>query len=170
MGEIYNRQDRVPEARKTLQHCGAANPTDSTCWMALGRLEEQEGDNAAAEAAYRAAVGAEDTAPANLRLAQFLQRAARVQEAEQVLKHVDTLRPMPVSVADFDLSANQPQKAAKQYFRALMSRVSPEAGDRKTAVVAARLIEAQLEKANAAASTDERALAVRAASALLDRY
>lgn len=116
LAEIYNRANRPEDARLALVKSGTRNPGNGDAWLALGRLEEQEGRSEAADAAYRAAVKAEDSVRNNLRLAQFLQRAARLREAEAVLRHVDAKQPGEPSVlADFLLLSGRPVDAATAY-------------------------------------------------------
>src|SRR5207253_2945154 len=55
LAELYNRMDKVTEARSVLQSSSATNQKSPLASLALGRLEEQEGNAKAAEAAYRAA-------------------------------------------------------------------------------------------------------------------
>src|SRR5437899_376909 len=75
LAEIYNREDKVPQARAVLVKAAAASADvkkSAIAWLGLGRLEEQEGSVVSAELAYRSAVSADDSATTNLRLAQFL--------------------------------------------------------------------------------------------------
>src|SRR5207302_6909637 len=119
LAEIYNREDKVGKARSVLVKAasGAADAKRSAiAWLALGRLEEQEGIAAAAEEAYRSAVTADDSVLTNFRLAQFLERSARIEEAEKVLQHVDSLRPAePSALADFQLNRGRAADALKGY-------------------------------------------------------
>src|SRR5437763_96733 len=57
LAEIYNHQENVEAARAVLRRAAAGDPQTPLPWLALGRLEEQEGDVAAAEQAYRKARG-----------------------------------------------------------------------------------------------------------------
>lgn len=120
LADIYNREDNAAQAREVLKKASQQDPHSSVPWLALGRLEEQDGNPAAAEQAYRKAIAVEDSPDTNLRLAQFLQRATRIAEAEQALRKVDALRPsFPVALADFQLLSGRPADALDQYRRAL---------------------------------------------------
>lgn len=122
LANIYNGRDDVNAARAVLQRAAASQPASALPWLALGRLEEQEGEPAAAESSYRRAVATEDTAETNERLAQFLQRTARIAEAEAVLHRVDSLRPgFPVAVSDFWLLSGDAKNALDRYTTALRS-------------------------------------------------
>lgn len=116
LAELYNRMDRPEDARRILIKSATRQAGAGDAWLALGRLEEQEGQPAAAESAYRSAVKAEDSVRNNLRLAQFLQRSARLPEAEAVLKHVDAKQPgAPSVLADFLLLSGRSRAAADAY-------------------------------------------------------
>lgn len=186
LADIYNREDRVDEARKVLRAAAGAQPASSRPWLALGRLEEQEGQAAAAEQAYRKAVAAEDSVESNLRLAQFLQRAAKVSEAEQVLSQADRLRPnLPVALSDFKFISGEPLTALDRYTTALRSpllerktkedlwsrepaRFAPETATNRASLVA-RVIEADL-LAGTTKTGKRNANAVAAARLHLNEY
>jgi tetratricopeptide (TPR) repeat protein len=115
--------------------------------ITLGRLEEQEGNLPAAEEAYRSAVADGDTPESNFALAQFLQRASRIPEAELVLRRLDKRNPdQPSRLADFEMMAGRPLNAVERYTREL---TNPEGkSDRETAAaIASRLVEADLSGA-----------------------
>ncbi len=183
LANIYNRADRVDEARAVLKKAVAAAPGSAMPLLALGRLEEQEGDAKAAEAAYRMAVAAEDTPETNLRLAQFLERAARIPEAELVLRRVDAQRPsMPTALPDFEVISGRAPNALDRYLAALKSgapgakppkiQLNPNFADllaKERAALAARLVEADLEAASNPSKTENESAAARA-RAHLDEY
>jgi tetratricopeptide (TPR) repeat protein len=148
--EVLNRANKTQQALDVLQQAATAS-NDAQLWLALGRFAEHQGDVPAAERAYRAAVQAKDTPENNLRLAQFLQRLARTNEAEAILRHVDELQPARVSaLADFLVSAGRADDALTSYVRRLFGDQSRPADPERTALVA-RMIEAELESAG---STD----------------
>ncbi len=154
LADIYNRADRPDDARAVLKKAAAAQPNISSPWLALGRLEEQEGKAGAAEQAYRKAVAAEDSPETNLRLAQFLERASRIPEAEQVLRRVDAQRPaMPTALPDFEVISGRAPNALDQYLSALQSAQAKPASrpssrpNADRAALVARLIEADLQTA-----------------------
>ncbi len=120
LADIYNREDDVAKARVILKDAADAQPANGLPWLAMARLEEQEGNGAEAEEAYRRAASIEEAPETNLRLAQFLQRSGRVAEAEQVLRHVDAQRRnYPVALADFQLLSGHSSDAMAQYQAAL---------------------------------------------------
>ena len=157
LADIYNREDRMDEARVVLRKAAQARPSSALPLLALGRLEEQEGRVAGAELAYREAVLREDTAQTNLRLAQFLERELRLEEAETVLRRVDYLQPsLPTALADFKLLAGKVSGALEQYQDALEPGALPKSGLNEMGepafarpALASRIIEADLEAARA---------------------
>ncbi len=147
LADILNRSGHSDAARDVLVKTAKAQPHSSAPWVALGRLEETLGHIKPAEEAYRTAVKVEDTPETNLRLAQYLQRTARVEEAKLVLAHVDALRPtFPTASADFALISDRFGDAREGYLAALNGLVTPGADgskeDRPRTI--ARLIEADL--------------------------
>ena len=92
-------------------------PAAYTPWNKLTISSTRTIQKAVEEAveSYRRAVATEDTPDTNLRLAQFLQRTARVAEAEQVLRRVDAQRPaQPTALPDFELIAGKPDTALRR--------------------------------------------------------
>ena len=76
---------------------------------------------------YRKAIAIQDTPETNLRLAQFLQRSARIAEAEQTLRKVDAQEPSyPIALADFQFLSGDTDDALQQYQKAL--NADPRAG------------------------------------------
>ena len=167
LADIYNRDNDPDKARDILKRCAAAKPKSAAPWLAMARLEEQEGNASAAEEAYRRAIATEDNPETNFRLAQFLQRAARIAEAEQVLRRVDSQRrDYPVALPDFQLLSGHPGNAVDQYRSALESVSTPptpakrffwqprqmavaRTADSKTsAEVASRMLEAEISAAS----------------------
>lgn len=152
LAEVYNRLDRAQDARRVLVQSATRNAGVGDAWLALGRLEEQEGQAAAAESAYRSAVVADDSVRNNLRLAQFLQRSARIADAEAVLRRVDAKQPRsPSALADFLLVTGRAEAAANIYqgvlpaaadkalvARSIEARISPGSADSESAARAAR--------------------------------
>lgn len=122
LADIYSHEGDDDKAKQILKHSISADPTDSAPWLMLARLNEQEGDSRGAEESYRKAVAVQDTRETNLRLAQFLQRSARIAEAEQTLRKVDSQDPNdPVALADFQLLSGRPGDAIERYQKALNS-------------------------------------------------
>jgi len=152
LADAEYREPNVAEARAVLLHATAAAPRSALPWLTLGRLEEQEGDATAAEEAYRHAVAAEDTAETNLRMAQFLQRNARIGEAEQILRRADSLQPwLPTALPDFEFQSGRVANAMQAYSSALRPGQLPaapgavaSAGHAERGGLAARMIEADL--------------------------
>ncbi len=183
LADIYNRADRAGDARAVLKRAIAAVPANSMPLLALGRLEEQEGNSDAAEEAYRKAVAAENTPETNLRLAQFLERAARIPEAELVLRRVDAQRPsLPTALPDFEVISGRAPNALDRYLAALQTSAPDKKSSAKRplnttitdpaqerAALAARLIEADLQAATDPSRAENQAATTRA-RAHLDEY
>jgi tetratricopeptide (TPR) repeat protein len=132
LADIYNREDKEAAAAETLKNAAAADPSSSAPWLAMARLAEQQGDARAAEDAYRKAIAVEDTPETNLRLSQFLQRSARITEAEQVLRKVDSQEPKDsVALADFQLLSGRPDDALAQYRQALTAAAPADTAHRR---------------------------------------
>lgn len=157
LADLYNAGDSDDDARRVLQQSVKSDPSHADAWLALGRLEEQVGNNGAAEVAYRSAVKASNTPGANLRLAQFLQRAARTKEAEDILRRVDAMQPSrPTALADYELIAGRVERAERAYAGALRQAAASagrqpkhgaDAGRTESSAIAARLIEAEIAAA-----------------------
>jgi tetratricopeptide (TPR) repeat protein len=155
LAEVYLASGNPEEARKLLKDTAKSQPQSAYPLLALGRLEEEQGNQPAAESAYRSAVAAENTPETNLRLAQFLERGANLEEVQKVLATVDQMRPsLPIARADFDMTSGRPQAAAEAYLKNLNPHLGPAPalsqqpeGDR--AQLAARLIESELAQASA---------------------
>lgn len=148
LADLYYRALDVANARTVLRQAASAAPRSALPWLALGRLEEQEGDAEAAEEAYRRAVLAEQTPETNLRLAQFLQRNARIAEAEKILKRADALQPwLPTALPDFELHSGRALHAVQAYTSALRPGrlpAAPGAARAQRGLLAARVVEADL--------------------------
>ena len=161
LAELYNRVEKVGHARAVLLRASAANPRAWMAALALGRLEEQEGRSQDAENAYRAAVAANDSAPTNQRLALFLQRAGRISEAEEVLRHLDSLRPASTTaLADFQLASGRPDAAMQSYKENLqprpLSAKQPSHGELPIAATVSRLVEAELQSVSTSGDAPSR--------------
>jgi tetratricopeptide (TPR) repeat protein len=165
LADIYNREENPQKAREILEQAADVQPGNAQPWLAIARLEEQEANGRQAEAAYRHAISVEDTPETNFRLAQFLQRAARVTEAEQALRRVDAQsHNYPVALGDFQFLSGRPGDALEQYRAALeATSVAPvrrhfwqsakfdsgqDSNSKNRATVAARTIEAALSATN----------------------
>lgn len=176
LAELYNRVDKVSDARSILLRSALANPSSPMASLALGRLEEQEGHSKDAESAYRAAVTASDSVLPNLRLAQFLQRSGRISEAEDVLRHLDALRQSSATaLADFQLASGHPDAASQNYVDQLNRIVPAKAVASPVAGTISRLVEAQLQIASAdgemiSASSPAFPNSFTVAHALLDKH
>jgi tetratricopeptide (TPR) repeat protein len=148
LADLQYRELNVGDARATLRRAAATVPHNALPWLALGRLEEQEGDSDAAEEAYRNALAAENTPETNLRLAQFLQRNARITEAEKILKRADALQPwLPTALPDFELQSGRVLNAVQAYTSALRPGglpAAPGAARAQRGLLAARVVEADL--------------------------
>jgi len=179
LADIHNKENRIEEARKVLRDSATANPNRAMPWLALGRLNEQEGDVKAAEQAYRQAVAAEETPESNLRLAQFLQRTTRINEAELLLRRVDAQRPtQPTAFADFELISGKAETAQDRYQAALNSAgTTPAKGNasivaarqQSRALLATRLVEADVTTAGQKKGPDKKD-SLQRARAHLDEY
>ena len=141
LAELLLRQNREDEARDVLlKNTESSKSPDA--WLALGRLDEQQGNPVGAEVAYRRAVRVADTVETNLRLGQFLQRTAKINEAQAVLKHVDELDRNAFAGADLSFVLGRAASALDDYVRALAGGDSQRPKD--TAPVVSRAIEAAL--------------------------
>ena len=181
LADLLNKEDRTKDARAVLSQSAQAQPHKASPLLALGRLEEEAGNPAGAELAYRRAVQAQDTPESNLRLAQFLERVARVAEAEQVLRHLDAQHDgPPASLPDFEFVSGRVLDAQHGYAERLaqLSAVRPaqkHAAEvhaeikKERARLAARLIESDLDGA-VQKTGSERKAAVRSAESQLQRY
>ena len=89
LSDLYLRQDKRDKARDVLARAAEKSPHKSRLLLSLARLQEIEGDAAAAEKSYREAVALEHTAENCQRFAQFLERNGRIAEAEAVLAPAD---------------------------------------------------------------------------------
>lgn len=141
LAEILLRQGRDDEAREVLLKSTESSKSPDA-WLALGRLDEQQGNPVGAEVAYRRAVQVADTSETNLRLARFLQRAAKINEAQAVLKHVDELDRNAFAGDDLSFVLGRVTSALEGYVRALTGGASGRPKD--TAPVVSRAIEAAL--------------------------
>ena len=148
LADLQYRQLDPDGARATLKHAADASPRNPVPWLALGRMEEEEGNADAAEESYRHALAVDDTAETNVRLAQFLSRNSRIGEAEKILKHADALQPwLPTALPDFEFQSGRAYRAAQVYSAALQPGhlpAAPGAAGAQRAVIAAREIEADL--------------------------
>jgi len=160
LADLYNHENKTEEARGLLKQAAEMEPQSSLPWMALARIEEQEGNSQAAEAAYRKAISIDNGPDTNLRFVQFLQRSGRIAEAEQVLRMVDAQRPSaPIALGDFQLSSGHPDEALQRYQAAWKRMQAPPTAGRRSWIgtatlpnansddrgeIAARLIESQI--------------------------
>jgi tetratricopeptide (TPR) repeat protein len=151
LADLYDNAGEVDKAREVLLRSAQAGKNDPLAWMALGRLEEEQGNGEAAENAYRNAVKADDSPETNLRLAQHLLRSAKIKDAEEALTRADSKKPLSSTwLADFELNAGQGVRASVHYQTVLQTRMAG-AGKRspdETAAIAARVIEADLGTAS----------------------
>ncbi len=171
--DLLNRHDDAEAARGLLERTAAVQPGSSLVWLALAALQEETANNQEAERCYKKAVEAEDTPETNLRLAEFLQRQARIPEAEQILTRVDAKRPLaPPSLADFELQSGRVSTALHGYLTALSAMPaakSKNADHVNSSVLAARVVEASLKVAESAQGK-ERYAAIANARAHLQQY
>lgn len=160
LADIYNHEDDEAKARATLTSAATAAPKNADPWLAMGRLYEQDGNSRLAEEAYRKAVSIDDAPDTNTRLAQFLQRSARIAEAEQTLRKIDSQQARyPVALADFQLLSGRPDEALQQYRRALTAASTAQPKPKRWAFlhgqtsiaktsedmnIAARMVEAEI--------------------------
>lgn len=177
LADLYNTGGEVDKARAVLLKSAQADKTDASAWLALGRLEEEQGNGQAAESAYRNGVNAEDVPETNLRLAQFLLRDGKVKEAEESLRRADSKKPLDSTwLADFELNSGHAVRASVHYASLLQSRIAvgSQTDIGETAAIVARMVEADLDAANQLADTEEIAQSGRGPTSLarihLDEY
>lgn len=151
LADLLHRDGETATARFVLLRAAKAQPKSPAPWMTLGRLEETLGQVKQAEESYRKAVRIEDAPEPNLRLAQFLERTARLDEARTVLQHVDALRPdFRISGGDLSLVIGDSPQAQAAYLSALKDSAATRksAPDSVRGRMVARLIEADLANSN----------------------
>ena len=166
LSQIYASQGRTDEAQNLLHAAAEKAPRSAAIQLAIARSEEEQGHNPEAEEAYRKAVNLKDDADTNLRLAQFLERSARIDEAETVLRKVDNQRPAkPYALADFQLAAGKGTDASQHYLDLLMKKES-KAGDAGESTLAARAIESKLSLASQQTGTKREQTLMEARTAL----
>jgi tetratricopeptide (TPR) repeat protein len=83
-----------------------------------------------------------DTPETNFRLAQFLQRAARINDAQAVLQHVDRLNRSALTAADLSFSLGKAGSALEAYVRTLHAPDGSAVKDE--AAIISRAVEAAL--------------------------
>lgn len=116
LAQLLKRAGKDEEARQVLKEAAQAQPRSAAPYMALGRLAEQDARTEDAEQAYRKAVETEDTVETKLHLALFLERSARMDEAQKILAAVDVSRPeSPPVLGDFELLSGEPVIAGRNY-------------------------------------------------------
>ena len=126
VADLERARGQDNEAKKLLLATAEKSPKDARLRLALGRMGEEQGDNASAEQNYRLAVACDNSAQTKLRLAQFLQRTSRLTEAADVLAHVDAIQGRNTSqLADYKLNAGKPVQAGEQYRSALTKLTNP---------------------------------------------
>jgi tetratricopeptide (TPR) repeat protein len=162
LADLLYRNGESATARYVLLRAAKAQPKSPEPWLTLARLEETAGHAPQAEHDYRKAVAIDDAPETNLRLAQFFERTARLDEARTVLRHVDALRPkFQVSQADFAFVSGSPSLAQTGYLTALNAPVNPHSNldlDLRGRMIS-RLIESDLADAAENHSPDRVALA-----------
>jgi tetratricopeptide (TPR) repeat protein len=166
LAQLYAAGGQSAQARSVLQAAIAKSPTSAPIQLAMAHFEEEEGHSLAAETAYRKAVSLQDDAATNLRLAQFLERSARIPEAEAILRKVDSLSPVrPYALADFQLSSGKSTDASREYLGLLLSDQKNSSG-KEAATLAARAIEAKLALAGQQIGPDRDQALLEAKTAL----
>lgn len=156
LAQLYVEQDQIQKARAILNSTAAIAPHNSRLLLTLARMEETQGNRAAAEAAYRKAVVAEDSLENNRSLATFLARNGEIGESERVLRKVDALSlATPVNAADLELQAGKPEQASRDYEAAYARLIAPRLSleprvpnGAAARMVASRMIEADLALAS----------------------
>ncbi|MGA2963370.1 MAG: tetratricopeptide repeat protein, partial [Candidatus Korobacteraceae bacterium] len=152
LAQLLDRIGKDEEAREVLQKTALLQPRSAAPYLALGRLAEGNARMEDAEQAYRKAVETEDTVETKLRLAQFLERSARMDEARKILGAVDVSRPgSPPVLGDFELLAGDPVMAGNSYAVRLQVGAEAELGrqpeqrKRYRTQLISRLIEADIQ-------------------------
>jgi len=152
LAQLLNQGDRGEEAEEVLQKAVQAQPRSAALYLALGHLGEENGRNEAAEEAYRKAIKAEDTVETRLQLARFLERSARVEEAQKILAEMDVSHPgSPPALGDFELLSGEPLLAGGRYAARLADdsaqrwRGKKEQRKQYRAQLISRLIEADIQ-------------------------
>jgi tetratricopeptide (TPR) repeat protein len=155
LSDLYLRQDKRDKARDVLARAAEKSPHKSRLLLSLARLQEIEGDAAAAEKSYREAVALEHTAENCQRFAQFLERNGRIAEAEAVLAPADRVdAASPSAHADLQFQIGHTREALRAYqsaFGQLTNSGSSAASSDSQILqgLAARMVEAELVLASA---------------------
>ncbi len=173
LADLWLRAEQPAKAREVLRRSIEANPRDAGPRLALGRLEEHDGNLPAAEEAYRSAVAARDTPETNRRLAQFLERSGRHAEAELVLRRIDAHNPSaPSALADFEVIAGRAPNAAQRYLGELERLRASRDKDsgQNISGIAARLVEADLAEVPIGKAGNAAKFATQQARAHLEQY
>ncbi len=131
---------RSDEARAVLSNaalkCASQPEKAAKIWLAIARLEEQQGNLSSADADYRKAQQELPSEQTALRRAQFYERNARMDEARTVLREI----PSALSterIGELELASGNSPVAASQFLKVALSG---ESGSSR-----ARLIEADLQ-------------------------
>jgi len=171
LSRVRAKQGKGNEALELAQKATSAGGAGAAAW-AVGFAQEQRGDLAAAEAAYRQAAGSEKGDPevyrvgASVSLARLLRKQGRAQEAEPILKGV--LAVAPGAVEAYKESAR---------VKMMLNRASEAMGDASTAAALAendaeaqRLVkEVTIAKALSYLQTNQTDLAMQDLTALRDQ-
>ena len=154
--QFYLDENKPEKARSILMESVSHNPRSSGLLLTLARLDETEGETAKAELEYRRAVALDDSVGNNTRLAQFLARNGRIDEAGAILRHADALsRKPPISFADLQLQSGRTREALQSYQSVYenlgkneLADVSTSAKNAGSLALSARLVETNLALAS----------------------
>jgi tetratricopeptide (TPR) repeat protein len=162
LAQFYINADKPDKARAVLTSGVERSAHKSRLLLMLGRLEETEGNAAAAESSYRKALAVEDSVENNRRLAQFFARNGEIDKAEELLHRVDALGPASTATADLEMQSGQSEAAIRDYESAYkhangnasLYKTDPSHSQKALSNIAVRLIEADLQAPSSATGHD----------------
>jgi tetratricopeptide (TPR) repeat protein len=162
LAQFYINADKPDKARGVLTSGVERSGHKSPLLLMLARLEETEGNTAAAENSNRKALAVEDSVENNRRLAQFFTRNGEIDKAEELLHKVDAIGPTSTAMADLEMQSGQSEAAVRDYesaYKRANGSASLNKSDRfpsqkALSSIAVRLIEADLAAPTSAAGRD----------------
>ncbi|MFL6436669.1 MAG: tetratricopeptide repeat protein [Terriglobales bacterium] len=162
LAQFYINADKPNKARAVLTSGVERSEHKSRLLLMLARLEETEGNAAAAENSYRRAIAVEDSVENNRRLAQFFARNGEIDKAAELLQRVDATSPASTATADLEMQSGRSEAAIRDYESAhkraiendSLNKSDPSQSQKALSDIAVHLIEADLEAPPSATRQD----------------